>query len=191
MCNRIFFGCGLLLLIRVIPLPFSCSCRFRILCRCIFPTSGRDDLLESSSDLAPFGSSTMHHRAKGHGRGYVHVDDNCKVFVGNLARTADPDAIAEWLGWYGYFLAFKCKVVIRGRTGIRRGLDALNRGGGPPPIKVAPPTGGLVPHIAFRNEAQIVSLQTRRGEPPRSSRLQRSNCGSPIYRFSTSSCPSG
>ena len=94
----------------------------------------------------------MHHLAKGHGKGHVHVNDCCKVFVGNLDRTADPDEIRRWLGWKGYDLAIKCKVVIRGRTGIRRGLDALNRGGGPPPIKVAPPTGGLVPHIAFRNE---------------------------------------
>ena len=133
----------------------------------------------------------MHHRAKGHGSGYITVDDCCKVFVGDLARTADPEAIRAWLSSEGFELAIPCKVVIRGRTGIRRGLDALNRGGGPPPIKVAPPTGGLVPHIAFRNEGQIVSLQTRRGEPPSSSRSQHSNFGGPIYRFITSSCPLG
>ena len=133
----------------------------------------------------------MHHRAKGHGRKYITVGDDCKVFVGELSPTVKPDQIHAWLSYEGFELAIPCKVVIRGRTGIRRGLDALNRGGGPPPIKVAPPTGGLVPHIAFRNEGQIVSLQTRRGEPPSSSRSQYSKYDGPSYRFSTSSCPSG
>ena len=124
--------------------------------------------------------------------GYVHVSDDCKVFLGNLDRHAEPKAIAAWVRKVCKVeLAISCKVVIRGRSCIRRGLDALTTGGGPPPIGDAPLTGGLVPHIVFRKRAQLVALQTRRGEPPRSSRLQHSNCGSPIYRFSTSSCPSG
>ena len=141
-------------------------------------------LVEGSSYLAHFGSSAM--------RKYVNVSDDCKIFLGNLDPHAEPKAIETWIrDTYNFDLAITCKVVIRGRSGVRRGLDALTTGGGPPPIRDAPLTGGLVPHIVFRKRAQLAALQTRRGEPPRSSRLQRSNCGSPIYRFSTSSCPSG
>ena len=76
---------------------------------------------------------------------YVDLTDACKVFVGNLKQTCRADEVEAWLGSVGIHVAIRCKMVIRGRSGIRRGLDALTRGGGPPPIKVAPLTGGLVP----------------------------------------------
>ena len=182
MCKRIFLGCAVCLL-------SSARCRFPALAP-FGSCSGNSQILhysdgvEGSSFLSPFGSSAMTR--------YVHVEDKCKVWLGNLDRHAEPKAIAAWVRKVCKVeLAISCKVVIRGRSCIRRGLDALTTGGGPPPIGDAPLTGGLVPHMVFRKRAQLVALQTRRGEPPRSSRLQHSNCGSPIYRFSTSSCPSG
>ena len=101
---------------------------------------------------------------------YVDLGDSCKVFVGNLRRECRAYDVEEWLHSQGYRVAIPCRMVIRGRYGIRRGLDALTRGGGPPPIKVAPLTGGLVPHMAFKTGGELRSLQPRRGKPPSSSR---------------------
>ena len=97
---------------------------------------------------------------------YLNLTDACKVFLGNLKQTCTADDVEAWLSSQGFHVAIRCRMVIRGRSGIRRGLEALTRGGGPPPIKVAPLTGGQVPHMVFKTGAQLRSLQTRRGKPP-------------------------
>ena len=102
--------------------------------------------------------------------GWVDLSDDCKMFVGNLQRSCQEEAVEKWLSRFGWESKIPLQMVIRGRSGILRGLDALTRGGGPAPIKVASLTGGLVPHMAFKTGAELRSLQPRRGKPPSSSR---------------------
>ena len=87
---------------------------------------------------------------------YREVEDNCKTFLGNLRRDCGPEDVRAWLNGEGYKLAIPCKMVIRGRSGIRRGLDALTRGVGLPPIKVAP--SSKLEHILFRFKLDEVNL---------------------------------
>ena len=101
---------------------------------------------------------------------WVDLPDDCKMFVGNLQRSCREQDVELWLTRCRWKSMIPLQMVIRGRSGILRGLDALTRGGGPAPIKVASLTGGLVPHMAFKTGAELRSLQPRRGKPPSSSR---------------------
>ena len=66
------------------------------------------DLVESTfSDLAPLRSYTM--------RSYVYRPDDCKLWLGNLARTTDGVQIQSWLHTQGFRdLAIPASVVLKG-----------------------------------------------------------------------------
>ena len=56
---------------------------------------------------------------------HVELPDECKTFLGNLKRDCRPEDVKRWLKENGFELKIPCRMVIRGRSGIRRGLDAL------------------------------------------------------------------
>ena len=48
-------------------------------------------------------------------RGYVHVKDTCKVWLGNLAPETTEESLAEWLGCVEFGnLAIPPRIVLRG-----------------------------------------------------------------------------
>ena len=149
MCNRIFLSCDARPIMNIITSPFiGPSPPSDLLAAC-----WRSSYILWNPHLVD--TITMYR--------WVNLSDDCKMFVGNLKRSCREQDVEVWLYNCGWESKIPLQMVIRGRSGILRGLDALTRGGGPPPIKVAPLTGGLVPHIVFKNGAQLVSLQTRRG----------------------------
>ena len=66
---------------------------------------------------------------------YVELLDECKIFLGNLSRECRPEDVRRWLSDNGFELRIPCRMVIMGRSGRRRGLDALTppRGRTPTP----------------------------------------------------------
>ena len=140
MCNRIFFSCAARPSRNIITSPFI---RF----------STPSDLQLWRSSHPPFGFAYDMMQVQDR---YREVEDNCKTFLGNLRRDCGPEDVRAWLNGEGYKLAIPCKMVIRGRSGIRRGLDALTRGVGLPPIKVAP--SSKLEHILFRFKLDEVNL---------------------------------
>ena len=52
---------------------------------------------------------------------YLDLSDGCKVWLGNLRQSCSAEEVEAWLGSVGYRVAIRCKMVIRGRSGIRRG----------------------------------------------------------------------
>ena len=156
MCNRIFFSCDARPIMNIITSPFiSPSPPSDLLAAC-----WRSSYILWNPHLVD--TITMYR--------WVDLSDDCKMFVGNLQRSCREQDVELWLTRCRWKSMIPLQMVIRGRSGILRGLDALTRGGGPAPIKVASLTGGLVPHMAFKTGGELRSLQPRRGKPPSSSR---------------------
>ena len=51
---------------------------------------------------------------------YLELSDECKVWLGNLRRSCTAEEVDTWLKDIGYTIMIKCKMVIRGRSGVRR-----------------------------------------------------------------------
>ena len=157
MCNRIFFSCDARPIMNIITSPF------------ISPSPPSDLLAACWRSSYILWNPHLVVTMTTYGS-WVDLHEDCKMFVGNLQRSCQEEAVEKWLSRFGWESKIPLQMVIRGRSGILRGLDALTRGGGPAPIKVASLTGGLVPHMAFKTGGELRSLQPRRGKPPSSSR---------------------
>ena len=53
--------------------------------------------------------------------GYLDLSDECKVWLGNLRQSCSAEEVEAWLVDLGYPVLIKISMVIRGRSGIRRG----------------------------------------------------------------------
>ena len=94
------------------------------------------------------------------GHDYVELLDECKIFLGNLRRECRPEDVRRWLSDNGFELRIPCRMVIRGRSGRRRGLDALTppEGAHSYPIKVAPSSKQLHNLLCFKLDVVILPV---------------------------------